>query len=126
MARFGLVGLRSAAGLARRFDGERAPALLAGLAAHSMLQLDERPTAAVGLVLAITGHAVGWPVARGGSQAVADALGSHLRSLGGEIETGRWVESLDELEGFGVTLLDVTPRQLLRLAGSRLPDRYAR
>jgi phytoene dehydrogenase-like protein len=126
MARFGLVGLRSAAGLARRFDGERAPALLAGLAAHSMLQLDERPTAAVGLVLAITGHAVGWPVARGGSQAVADALGSHLRSLGGEIVTDHAVENVDELSDAEAVLLDVTPRQLLALAGHRLPRRYRR
>jgi phytoene dehydrogenase-like protein len=65
-------------------------------------------------------------VARGGSQRLADALASHLRSLGGAIETGHWVESLDELEGFGITLLDVTPRQLLGLAGARLPDGYAR
>ena len=126
MARFGLVGLRSAAGLVRRFDGERAPALIAGMAAHSMLRLDERPTAAVGLVLAITGHAVGWPVARGGSQAVADALASHLRSLGGEIVTGHAVNNVDELSDAGAVLLDVTPRQLLALAGHRLPPRYRR
>ena len=126
LARFGLRALRSAAGLARRFDGERAPALVAGMAAHSMLRLDERPTAAVGLVLALTGHAVGWPVARGGSQAVADALASYLRSLGGEIETGRRVESVDELGDAGAILLDVTPRQVLALAGHRLPARYRR
>jgi phytoene dehydrogenase-like protein len=126
MARFGLAGLRSAAALARRFDGDRAPALVAGMAAHSMLRLDERPTAAVGLVLAITAHAVGWPVARGGSQAVADALASYLRSLGGEIETGRRVESVDELGDAGAILLDVTPKQVLALAGERLPARYRR
>jgi phytoene dehydrogenase-like protein len=126
MARFGLVGLRSAAALARRFDGARAPALFAGMAAHSMLRLDERPTAAVGLVLAITGHAVGWPVARGGSQAVADALGSYLRSLGGEIVTDHVVENVDELSDAGAVLLDVTPRQLLALAGHRLPRHYRR
>jgi phytoene dehydrogenase-like protein len=127
MARFGVSALRSARGLARsRFEGERARALLAGCAAHSMLSLSSPASAAFGIVLALSAHAVGWPVARGGSQRLADALASHLRSLGGEIETGRWVESLDELEGFGTTLLDVTPRQLLRLAGSRLPDGYAR
>jgi phytoene dehydrogenase-like protein len=126
MARFGLVGLRSAAGLAGRFDGPRAPALLAGMAAHSMLRLGERPTAAVALVLAITGHAVGWPVARGGSQAVAEALASHLRSLGGEIVTDHAVENVDELSDAGAVLLDVTPRQLLALAGHRLPQRYRR
>ena len=83
-------------------------------------------SAAFGIVLALSAHQVGWPVARGGSQRLADALASHLRSLGGEIQTGRWVESLDEVAGAGATLLDVTPRQLLRLAGHRLPDRYAR
>ncbi|HEX6652317.1 MAG TPA: NAD(P)/FAD-dependent oxidoreductase [Thermoleophilaceae bacterium] len=127
MARFAPVGLRSAAGLARsRFEGERARALLAGCSAHSMLSLTSPASAAFGVVLMLGAHQVGWPVARGGSQRLADALASHLRSLGGEIETGRWVESLDEVAGFGATLVDVTPRQLLRLAGSRLPARYAR
>ena len=127
MARFGSSALRSASGLVRsRFEGERARALLAGCAAHSMLSLRSAASAAFGIVLATSAHSVGWPVARGGSQRLADALASHLRSLGGEIETGRWVESLRELEGFGMTLLDVTPRQLRRLAGSRLPDGYAR
>ena len=74
LSRFGLLGLRSAAGLARRFDEPRARALVAGNAAHSMLRLDQPPTSAVALVLMLTAHAVGWPVARGGSQAVADAL----------------------------------------------------
>ena len=97
LTRFGLRGLPSAKALTRRFDGERAPALIAGHAAHSMLRLDQSPTSAVALVLMLTGHHVGWPVARGGSQAIADALASLLRSLGGEIETGRRVESVDEL-----------------------------
>ena len=84
MARFGLVGLRSATGLARsRFEGPRGRALFGGVAAHSMLRLEEVPSAAVALVLMLTGHAVGWPIARGGSQAVADAMASYLRSLGG-------------------------------------------
>ena len=83
LSRFGLLGLRSAEGLAKRFDGPRARALIAGNAAHSMLRLDASPTGAVALVLMLTGHAVGWPVARGGSQAVADALASIARSLGG-------------------------------------------
>ena len=90
-----------------------------------MLSLRTPASAAFGIVLALGAHRVGWPVARGGSQRLADALASHLRSLGGEIHTGRWVESLDEVAGTGATLLDVTPRQLLRLAGHRLPDRYA-
>jgi len=127
MARFAPAALRSAVGLARsRFEGERARALLAGCSAHSMLSLSSSASAAFGVVLMLSAHHVGWPVAHGGSQRLADALASYLRSLGGEIETGRWVESLDEMEGFGTTLLDVTPRQLLRLAGARLPAGYAR
>jgi phytoene dehydrogenase-like protein len=127
LARFGRVGLRSAGGLARsRFREPRAKALLAGVAAHSMLRLDEVPSAAVALVLMVTGHAVGWPIARGGSQAVVDAMASYLRSLDGEIVTGHRVESVDELDGAGAVLLDVTPRQVLALAGHRLPGRYRR
>ena len=100
LARFGASALRSATGLARsRFQGERARALLAGCCAHSMLSLRSPASAAFGIVLALSAHQVGWPVARGGSQRLADALASHLRSLGGEIQTGRWVESLDEVAG---------------------------
>ena len=127
MARFGLSGIRSARGLARsRFEGERARALLAGCAAHSLLSLRTPASAAFGIVLALTAHAVGWPVTRGGSQRLADALVAELRALGGEVETGRPVESLDELEGAAPILVDVTPRQLLRLGGARLPDGYRR
>lgn len=127
LARFGASALRSATRLSRsRFHGERARALVAGCCAHSMLSLRTPASAAFGIVLALSAHYVGWPVARGGSQRLADALTSHLRSLGGVIQTGRWVESLDEIAGAAATLLDVTPRQLLRLAGDLLPDRYAR
>jgi phytoene dehydrogenase-like protein len=125
LARFGLLGLRSAANLARsRFEGERARALLAGCAAHSMLSLRAPLTAAFGLVLAVSAHAVGWPVTRGGSQRLADALAAHLRSLGGRIETGRRVESLHELRPASPILLDVTPRQLGELAGRPRTHRY--
>ncbi len=127
LARFGPRALRSAEGLARSaFVGERARALFAGNAAHAMLPLDATASASFGLVLALLGHAVGWPMARGGSQTVADALASILRSLGGEIETGHPVESLDELASARLVLLDVTPRQLLALAGDRLDGRYRR
>jgi phytoene dehydrogenase-like protein len=89
MARFGLADLRPAATLARRsFRGERARAVFTGLAAHAMMPLDRPVTAAFGLVLGIVAHGIGWPMARGGSQHIADALGAHLRSLGGEIVTG--------------------------------------
>lgn len=127
MARFGLRAVRSAHGLARSaFSGERARTLFAGIAAHSTLPLTSAPTAAFGLTLALAGHAVGWPVVRGGSQRLADALASYLRSLGGEIVTGAPVENVDELAPARTVLLNLTPRQVLRVAGHRLPDRYRR
>lgn len=127
MARFGLQGLRSAEALARgRFHGFRARALFAGIAGHSFLPLDMVPTAAFGLVLAATGHSVGWPQPAGGAQRVSDALAGHLRELGGEIVTGWLVKSLDELPRSEVVLLDLTPAQLLRLEGTRWPERYRR
>ena len=127
LARFGMLGLRSAAGLvARRFAGDAARVLIAGNAAHSMVPLDRSPTAAFGLTLVCAGHAVGWPVVRGGSQRLADALASHLRSLGGEIVTGAPVERIEEVEDAAVALFDVTPRQFLRIVGHRLPARYRR
>ncbi len=128
MARFGRSALRSASGLARsRFHGERARALFAGNAAHAMLPLEATATASFGLILAMLGHSVGWPLPRGGSQAIADALASYLRSLGGEIETGHPVASLGEVRaGAGLVLLDVTPRQFLALAGDEAPARYRR
>jgi phytoene dehydrogenase-like protein len=127
MGRFGLSAIRSAAGLARStFDGEPARALFAGNAAHSMLPLEAAASASFGLVLALLGHAVGWPLPRGGSGSLATGLASVLRSLGGEIETGRPVESLEELRPARLVLLDVTPRQFLALAGPALDGRYRR
>jgi phytoene dehydrogenase-like protein len=131
MAGFGLKALRSATGLARSaFRGERARALFAGNAAHAMLPLEAKATASFGLVLAMLGHAVGWPLPRGGSQSVADALASTFRSLGGEIETGRPVDDVRSLVTdrykAPLVLLDVTPRQFLALAGDRLDGRYRR
>jgi phytoene dehydrogenase-like protein len=125
LARFAGGALRSAAGLARaRFSGERARALFAGCAAHSMLPLTAPVSAAVGIVLLASAHAVGWPVVRGGSQRLADALAGELELLGGTVETGRRVQSLDELAS-RPALLDVTPRQLLAMT-DRLPPRYRR
>jgi phytoene dehydrogenase-like protein len=110
----------------RRFAGDRARALFGGLAAHSILPLSKPPSGAVGLALGLFGHAFGWPLAGGGSQAIADALASYLRSLGAEISCGCRLESLAELRGAHVVLLDVTPRQLLALAGDALPSLYRR
>ncbi|MGI8509507.1 MAG: phytoene desaturase family protein [Gemmatimonadaceae bacterium] len=121
LARFGLRAIRSVDRLVRsEFSGLRAQALLAGLAAHAGLPLTSAGSASFGLVLAILGHAVGWPVPEGGAQALADALVSYFRSLGGEIECGAPVTLLDELPSARATLLDVTPAQFLRLAGDRL------
>jgi phytoene dehydrogenase-like protein len=127
LARFGLSGLWPVTRFARRtFEDEPARALFAGLAAHSLIPLDAVASTSFGLVLGLTGHAVGWPLPRGGSQTIADALASYLRSLGGEIVTGAPVESLEELSGAATVLCDVTPRQFLRLAGDRLDGRYRR
>ncbi len=127
MVRFGLSGVQSASGLAKRvFKGERARGLFAGLAAHSIMPLDQIITAAIGLVLGILGHTVGWPMPRGGSQKIADSLASYLRSLGGEIITNRAIETIDELPTARTILLDVTPRQLLRMADHLLPAGYRR
>ena len=127
LARFGLLALRSAYGLAEdTFEGTRAKALFAGLGAHSMQPLERPLTAAFGLVLGISGHAVGWPVSRGGAQTLADALASYLLSLGGEIVTGAHVGSIDELPSARAVLCDVGPQQLLRIAGDRLPAGYQR
>jgi phytoene dehydrogenase-like protein len=125
LARFGLPGLRSARGLTNsRFKGERARGLFAGLAAHSFLRLEQPVSAAFGLTLGLFGHAVGWPIARGGSQAIVNALAAHLRSLGGELRTNCPVRSLDEIGNEQVVLFDVTPRQFLQIAGDRAPAGY--
>ncbi|HKN62761.1 MAG TPA: NAD(P)/FAD-dependent oxidoreductase, partial [Gaiellaceae bacterium] len=125
LARFGARAALPATTLARvSFRGAKARGVFAGLAAHSMLRLERPPSAAFGLMLGLLAHSVGWPLPLGGSQRLADALASYLRSLGGEIETGRRVDSLAELGDTRPVLLDVTPRGLLALAGDRLPARY--
>lgn len=122
MARFGMTAIRSAQALARgRFRDERTRAMLAGAAAHSMVPLEYASTAGYALGLIVAAHCGGWPVARGGSQQVANALTSYLRSLGGEVVTGTRVESLAQLPSSRVVLCDVTPRQFLRIAGDRAP-----
>ncbi|MGQ0815223.1 MAG: phytoene desaturase family protein [Gemmatimonadota bacterium] len=125
MTRFGIRAVRSARSLARAtFHDEPARALFAGTAAHSMLPLTRSPTAAFGITLIAAAHAVGWPIVRGGSQRFADALVSYFRSLGGEVQTGAPVENIDELLPGANIVLDLTPRQVLRIAGHRLPARY--
>ena len=127
MGRFGLPALLSATGLARiAFREDPARALLAGLAAHSMVDLHHPLTASFGLVLGLYAHAVGWPMIRGGAAAVTDGLAAELRSLGGTIETGRPVAGLAELPAARVVFLDTTPRAAIAIAGERLPGRTRR
>jgi phytoene dehydrogenase-like protein len=120
LARSGLSSARSLA--ESRFQTERARALFAGHAAHSMLPLETRPSGGIGLFLIATAHLFGWGFPRGGSQRLADALADWLRELGGEIHTS---SPVDELPDADAVLADVVPRELLRIAGARLPSRYA-
>ena len=125
MADFGRFAIRSARGLADHwFTGPHARGLFAGVAAHAILPFDFLASASMGLVLALSAHAVGWPIAKGGSQRLIDALAAYFRSLGGVIATDTPVQTLDELGKTRIVLCDVTPRQLLRIAGKKLPIGY--
>jgi phytoene dehydrogenase-like protein len=125
MARFGLRAIQPAVMLARRtFETPEARALFTGIAAHITIPLDKITTAAGGLMIAMLAHAIGWPFACGGSQAIATALASYLRSLGGEVQTGVWVRSMSDIPPARVVLFDVTPRQLLDISGEALPTGY--
>ncbi|MFN2525205.1 MAG: phytoene desaturase family protein [Actinomycetota bacterium] len=126
LARFGLRAIRSANGLARRFDGDEARALVAGVAAHAMLPLTRPPTAGVALFLMLLAHSAGWPMSRGGSHRITQALAHRLTGLGGRIVLSTPVARIEELPAASAYLFDVTPRQLLEIAGSRLPERYKR
>ncbi len=127
LGRFGLLALRSLEHVAwQRFVGEAAPALLAGIAAHAMLPLDWTATTSFALVLGTAAHAVGWPIAKGGSQGITDALLASLRSFGGELVLGERVTRRDQLPPARAYLFDVTPRQLLGILGDTMPRGYAR
>ncbi len=127
MAQFGLAGFQPALRLAKNhFASERTRALFAGLAAHSFLALDQPLSSAVGLIIGAVAHVAGWPVAQGGAQAITDALIAQLLDLDGEIQTGRRITSLDQIDAQDAPILcDVTPRQLLAIVGSRLRPGYA-
>jgi phytoene dehydrogenase-like protein len=124
LARFGIKGLRSAEGLARRFRGAPARALLAGCAGHAILPLDRMFTGAVGLMFLIAGHLDDWPVAAGGSRSIARALASVLQSLGGRIQTNALVRGADDLPAARIYLFDTDPKQLAQIAHRALPDDY--
>jgi phytoene dehydrogenase-like protein len=125
MLRLGLRAIRSATGLARgRFRGERARALFAGCAAHSILPLERKLTAALGTVFCFAGHVEDWPVAEGGSAAITSALASLLESLGGRVETSRPIRALSDLPEARAYLFDTSPRQLVEIASPVLPRGY--
>jgi len=127
MARFGLLGLRSARAIANSyFKGARARALFAGLGAHSFLPLESPVSAAFGLVLGVTAHAVGWPIPQGGAQRIADALLTCLEQAGGKVTTSARVVSLPELGNPDLVLLDVTPKQLLSIGGEEIQPAFRR
>jgi phytoene dehydrogenase-like protein len=127
MARFGMVALRSARSVARRFRSQRTRALFAGLAAHSFLSLDEPLSAAFAILMAATAHAVGWPIPRGGAQSLTNALCGFLSTFGSKLSTSTPVRSLaNVLPKYDLLLCDLTPRQLIEVGGPRLSDTYKR
>ncbi|HKD86239.1 MAG TPA: NAD(P)/FAD-dependent oxidoreductase [Terriglobales bacterium] len=127
LAHLGLLGFPSASSIANVwFRSARTKAMFAGLAGHSMVSLEEPLTSAFGIMFAATAHAVGWPIPRGGSQSITSALSGYFASLGGTLHLSSRVENLGDLGKFDVALCDVTPRQLLRIAGDRLSASYKR
>lgn len=124
MAAFGLKAMPAAIVLAKRFHTVKGRALWAGMAAHAVQPLSNLTTSAIGLVLMSAGHLHGWPLTKGGSQSLADALAAYFISLGGKIETGLYVSSLAQLPSAKAVLFDVTPRQLLQIAGHQLSSLY--
>ena len=127
LTRFGAEGLQPATFFARkRFTTDKARGLFAGLAAHAIMPLDEAATTAFGLVLALTGHLVGWPIPRGGSQEIVSALVRRLEELGGELRTDSPITDLDEVGVAETVLFDTTPRQFLEIAGDAVGGMYRR
>jgi phytoene dehydrogenase-like protein len=124
LAGFGLQALTPATFLARRFRTRQARGLWAGMAAHAIQPLSNIATSAIGLVLMAVGHQQGWPLPRGGSQQLANSLASYFTAIGGKIETNFYVRSLDQLPAARAILLDVTPKQMLEIAGSRFSPLY--
>lgn len=124
LARFGLKALQPARYFAQsHFNNPRTRAVFAGLAAHSVLSLDAPLTAAIGFIFAVTVHAVGWPIPQGGAQSITTALAAHLNELGGSIHTSRRITSLTELPD-ALTLCDLAPHHLERIAADRLTPAY--
>ncbi|MEP7257913.1 MAG: NAD(P)/FAD-dependent oxidoreductase [Flavitalea sp.] len=126
MAKFGIRGIASASAVSKKFSTRDAKGLWAGMAAHSILPLSHRATAAFALVLLASGHAIGWPMAKGGSQSIANALSAYFTSIGGKIITGSRVSSLNDLPSSKIKMFDITPSQLLKIAGKSFSWLYQR
>ncbi len=124
MAYFGLNALTSASLLAKKFSRKAARGLWAGMAAHSIQPLTNAATSAIGLVMLTTGHLGGWPIPKGGSKEIAKSLASYFISIGGKIETNFYVRSLQQLPSSHAVLFDITPRQLLQIAGHKFSAIY--
>jgi phytoene dehydrogenase-like protein len=124
MARFGLKALTSATCLSKRFKTTEGRGLFGGMAAHAIQPLSNLTTSAIALVLMASAHLKGWPIPKGGSGSIANALASYFTALGGTIETGFYVKSLEQLPPAWAVLLDVTPKQLLQIAGHRFSSIY--
>lgn len=124
MATFGLKAMSSALQLSKRFSTAKAKALWAGMAAHSIQPLSNLTTSAIGLVLMSAAHIKGWPLPKGGTQSLANALAAYFRSLGGKIQTGTYISSLQQLPVAKAVLFDITPKQLLQIAGHKLSSLY--
>ncbi|HNK66611.1 MAG TPA: NAD(P)/FAD-dependent oxidoreductase [Solirubrobacterales bacterium] len=122
LARFGIPSLAPASTLARGFSTDEGRALFGGVAAHSFSPMTRMMSSAVGMALICAGHAWGWPVARGGSQSIADALASVITSSGGRIETGRLIRSIDDLPAGEPVVFDTSPAGVVGLAGHRMPE----
>ncbi|MEA1784849.1 NAD(P)/FAD-dependent oxidoreductase [Arenibacter sp. GZD96] len=124
MARFGVSAMQPATWLAKKFQTKEAKGLWAGMAAHSLQPLSNWATSGIGLVLTTAGHLGGWPIPKGGSQSIANAMGAYFESIGGKIETNFYVKSLDQLPPAKAILFDVTPKQLLEIAGHTFSALY--
>ncbi|OOQ56790.1 phytoene desaturase family protein [Mucilaginibacter pedocola] len=124
LAKFGLNALLPATQLAKKFKTEEAKALFAGMAAHSIQPLSNWATSAIAMVLMANGHLKGWPVPKGGSFSIAKALAAYFTSLGGQIQTGTYITKLEQLPSAHAVLFDVTPKQLLQIAGHKFSSLY--
>jgi len=124
MASFGIKALKSAEQLAAMFKSYKTAALFGGLAGHSILSFDKPATSAIGLVLGAAAHAVGWPLPKGGSQSISKAMAAYLESLGGKIDVDNYVSNIDQLPKAKAILFDLTPAQVLKIAGHKLPPKY--